>query len=150
MAAGGGSRLFFRSGLFVVGPESAGAEPGPVCYRKSGHLAVTDANLFLGRIVPEHFPHIFGPNRNMPLDKEATRLAFEELTKQVNECYAVRDDGSFCFMTVMLQLEGRAPMTAEEVAAGFIKVANESMCRPIRNITEAKGFATVRFFFFFF
>ena len=69
MAAGGGSRLFFRSGLFVVGPESAGASPGPLCYRKNGSLAVTDANLVLGRILPEYFPHIFGPDEKMPLDK---------------------------------------------------------------------------------
>lgn len=63
VAAGGGSRLFFRRGLFVVGPESAGAHPGPVCYRKGGHLAVTDANLMLGRIVPDFFPSIFGAGR---------------------------------------------------------------------------------------
>jgi len=62
VAAGGGSRLFLRGGLFVVGPESAGAHPGPVCYRKGGYLTVTDANLVLGRVLPEHFPSIFGPN----------------------------------------------------------------------------------------
>lgn len=61
VAAGGGSRLHFRSGLFAVGPDSAGAHPGPVCYKKGGHLAVTDANLALGRILPEFFPKIFGP-----------------------------------------------------------------------------------------
>jgi len=64
VAAGGGSRLFYRSGMFQVGPESAGAHPGPVCYRKGGHLAITDANLVLGRILPEHFPHIFGPGES--------------------------------------------------------------------------------------
>ena len=69
VAAGGGSRLFFR-GRFVVGPESAGANPGPKCYgRENGLLAVTDANLFLGRIVPEVFPKIFGPNQDSPLDE---------------------------------------------------------------------------------
>ena len=62
VAAGGGSRLFFRNGLFVVGPESAGAHPGPVCYRKGGPLAVTDANVLLGRIQPHLFPAIFGPS----------------------------------------------------------------------------------------
>jgi len=56
VAAGGGSRLYFRDGLFVVGPESTGSTPGPVCYRKGGHLAVTDANLFLGRLLPDFFP----------------------------------------------------------------------------------------------
>jgi 5-oxoprolinase (ATP-hydrolysing) len=67
----------------VVGPESAGAHPGPVCYRKGGYLTVTDANLVLGRILPEYFPHIFGPDEKQPLDKEATLKAFAKLTKQV-------------------------------------------------------------------
>ena len=60
VAAGGGSRLFFRNGLFEVGPESAGAHPGPVCYRKGGPLAVTDSNLFLGRLYSDYLPKIFG------------------------------------------------------------------------------------------
>jgi 5-oxoprolinase (ATP-hydrolysing) len=69
VAAGGGSRLFFRDGLFVVGPESAGSNPGPVCYSKGGPLAVTDANVVLGRILPEFFPKIFGLDEKQPLDK---------------------------------------------------------------------------------
>ena len=60
VAAGGGSRLFFRTGVLDVGPESAKAHPGPACYRKGGPLALTDANLFLGRLLPAHFPKIFG------------------------------------------------------------------------------------------
>ena len=68
VAAGGGSRLFYRNGVFSVGPESAGAHPGPVCYRKDGYLAVTDANLALGRLLPQHFPAIFGPDEDQPLD----------------------------------------------------------------------------------
>jgi len=83
VAAGGGSRLFFRSGLFVVGPESAGAHPGPTCYRKGGPLTVTDANLILGRLLPEYFPSIFGPTENMPLNKEAALEEFETLTIDV-------------------------------------------------------------------
>lgn len=75
--------LFFRSGLFEVGPDSAGAHPGPACYKKGGPLAVTDANLVLGRLLPEYFPKIFGPNENEPLDKNATIIAFEQLTGQV-------------------------------------------------------------------
>jgi Hydantoinase/oxoprolinase len=75
VAAGGGSRLFFRSGVFAVGPESAGAHPGPVCYRKRGHLAVTDANLALGRVVPEHFPKIFGPKEDEALDRAGAAAA---------------------------------------------------------------------------
>jgi 5-oxoprolinase (ATP-hydrolysing) len=77
VAAGGGSRLFFRSGVFAVGPDSAGAHPGPVCYRKGGHLAVTDANAVLGRVIPKYFPQIFGPNENEPLDREGTSLNFQ-------------------------------------------------------------------------
>lgn len=83
VAAGGGSRLFFRSGLFVVGPESAGAHPGPTCYRKGGPLTVTDANLVLGRLLPEYFPSIFGKTEDMPLDIEASLHEFEALTNEV-------------------------------------------------------------------
>lgn len=85
VAAGGGSMLFFRSGLFVVGPESAGAHPGPTCYRKGGPLTVTDANLILGRLLPEYFPKIFGPHENEALDIETTRRKFEELQTIINE-----------------------------------------------------------------
>lgn len=85
VAAGGGSRLFFRSGLFVVGPESAGAHPGPVCYRKGGYLTVTDANIVLGRIQPDYFPKIFGPDENQPLDLEASLTAFQQLSIDVSE-----------------------------------------------------------------
>jgi 5-oxoprolinase (ATP-hydrolysing) len=66
VAAGGGSKLAFRSGTFRVGPESVGSQPGPVCYRKGGDLAVTDANLLLGRVLPDYFPKIFGPTEARP------------------------------------------------------------------------------------
>lgn len=92
VAAGGGSMLFFRDGLFVVGPESAGAHPGPTCYKKGGPLTVTDANLRLGRIVPEFFPKIFGANQNEPLDSEATSEAFRKLTRQVTQNIAIVDE----------------------------------------------------------
>uniref|UniRef100_A0A0V0G356 Putative oxoprolinase n=1 Tax=Triatoma dimidiata TaxID=72491 RepID=A0A0V0G356_TRIDM len=128
VAAGGGSRLFFRSGLFVVGPESAGAHPGPICYRKGGYLAITDANLILGRILPEYFPKIFGPKENEPLDKEATQKAFRQLQNEINS-----------FMTEQNIEETK---TIEEIAMGFIDVANESMCRPIRSVTQGKGLDT--------
>lgn len=75
--------LFFRSGLFVVGPESAGAHPGPACYKKGGPLTVTDANLVLGRLLPEYFPQIFGPQENEPLDVSRTLNMFTELTYEV-------------------------------------------------------------------
>lgn len=118
VAAGGGSRLFLRRGMFVVGPESARAHPGPICYRKNGYLAVTDANVVLGRVVPEYFPSIFGINEDEPLDVDGARKAFEELTK-------------------LPEAGGR---NVEELAYGFLKVANEAMCRPIRNLTQMKGF----------
>ncbi|XP_063237134.1 5-oxoprolinase [Bacillus rossius redtenbacheri] len=134
VAAGGGSMLFFRSGLFVVGPESAGAHPGPACYRKGGPLAVTDANLLLGRLLPEYFPRIFGPEENEALDAEATRRAFRELTDEINQFLASQPEG-----------EGkRGEMSVEDVAMGFIRVANEAMCRPIRALTQAKGHDTSR------
>lgn len=120
VAAGGGSMLFFRNGLFVVGPESAGAHPGPACYRKGGPATVTDANLYLGRLLPEFFPKIFGKNEDEALDVAASKKVLQELADQVNE-------------------ETGKNMSVDEVAYGFLTVANESMTRPIRSITEAKG-----------
>ena len=87
VAAGGGSRLFFQSGLFQVGPESAGAHPGPVCYRKNGYLAITDANVMLGRILREFFPKIFGPNEDQPLGKELVEEEFRKLTDVINKFF---------------------------------------------------------------
>ena len=85
VAAGGGSRLFYRNGLVEVGPESAGAHPGPLCYRKGGHAAVTDANLVLGRIAPAFFPAIFGPSEDAPLDAGAAEAGMRVLADQINE-----------------------------------------------------------------
>lgn len=120
VAAGGSSRLFWENGLFRVGPESATAEPGPAAYRKGGPLTITDANLLLGRLVPEFFPKIFGPNEDESLDLETTTNKFGELTQTIN-----RDLGT--------------TFSIDQIAYGFIKVANESMARPIRSLTEAKG-----------
>ena len=128
VAAGGGSRLFFRNGLFVVGPESAGAHPGPACYRKGGPLTVTDANLFLGRLLPDFFPKIFGKNEDQGLDEKTSEKLFIELTEQINKEVAGSNE------------EKR--MAPDEVAFGFIKIANETMTRPIRSLTEAKGHDT--------
>ncbi|KAK9478985.1 Hydantoinase B/oxoprolinase-domain-containing protein [Lipomyces japonicus] len=127
VAAGGGSQLFWRNGLFVVGPESAGAHPGPACYRKGGPLTVTDANLLLGRLLPEFFPKIFGPNENEELDISATEKLFQDLTNEINAEIGISSSNK---------------MTVDEVAYGFIKVANEAMTRPIRALTEAKGYDT--------
>lgn len=123
VAAGGGSILFWRNGLFAAGPESAGAHPGPSSYRKGGPLTVTDANLFLGRLLPEYFPKIFGPHENEPLDVEITRKKFQELANQINHETGIK----------------KSP---EDIALGFLEVANETMAKPIRSLTEARGFDT--------
>ncbi|CAH2286095.1 5-oxoprolinase [Pelobates cultripes] len=131
VAAGGGSMLFFRSGLFVVGPESAGAHPGPACYRKGGPLTVTDANLCLGRLLPDYFPRIFGPSEDQSLSKDDTLRMFQELTAEINLFQSER-------------MGTGESLTVEEVAMGFIRVANEAMCRPIRSLTQARGHDTSR------
>lgn len=125
VAAGGGSRLFFKNGMLVVGPESAGSHPGPVCYRKNGQLAITDANLLLGRLQPEFFPAIFGPWEDQPLDRTGAEKTFAALTTQINNYYAAT---------------GRPAMLAAEVAAGFIEVANQTMARAIREISVMRGY----------
>ncbi|GAD95409.1 hypothetical protein ANI_1_1666074 [Paecilomyces variotii No. 5] len=121
VAAGGGSILFWRNGLLKVGPDSAGAHPGPACYRKGGPLTITDANLFLGRLLPEYFPKIFGPDENQPLDYDIVAKQFQSLTNEINH-------------------ETGKHFTPEEVAVGFLEVANEGMCRPIRSLTEGRGY----------
>lgn len=127
VAAGGGSILTWKNGLFNVGPESASAHPGPACYRKGGPLTVTDANLFLGRLLPEYFPKVFGPKEDEPLNRDVTAEKFAVMTDDIN---ADR------------KASGLSPFTAEEVAMGFLEVANEGMARPIRALTEARGYET--------
>ncbi|KAL5488095.1 hypothetical protein ACEPAI_6203 [Sanghuangporus weigelae] len=125
VAAGGGSCLTFRNGLFVTGPESAGAVPGPACYRRGGPLAVTDANLMLGRLIVDYFPKIFGSSEKEPLDIEASRTLFEKIKDEVNSSHSFEKE-----------------LSLDEVVYGFIKIANETMCRPIRALTEARGYST--------
>ncbi|KAI0129706.1 Hydantoinase B/oxoprolinase-domain-containing protein [Xylariales sp. AK1849] len=125
VAAGGGSILSYKNGLFLAGPESASAHPGPVAYRKGGPLTVTDANLVLGRLQAKYFPKIFGKNEDEPLDYEGSKQAFSNLLERVN---------------IDLADSGGNPKTVEELALGFLDVANETMCRPIRSLTEAKGY----------
>jgi 5-oxoprolinase (ATP-hydrolysing) len=127
VAAGGGSRLFWKNGLFVVGPESAGAHPGPACYRKGGPLTITDANLFLGRLLPDFFPKIFGENEDQGLDEKASEKLFKELSETIN---------------ADIKKESGKMMDLDEVAFGFLKIANETMTRPIRSLTEARGHDT--------
>ncbi|EAT82777.2 hypothetical protein SNOG_09512 [Parastagonospora nodorum SN15] len=128
VAAGGGSRLFWKNGLFVVGPESASAHPGPACYRKGGPLTITDANLFLGRLLPDFFPKIFGKNEDEGLDAEASEKLFNDLAEQINKEVAGGNK--------------EKEMSIDDIANGFIKIANETMTRPIRSLTEARGHDT--------
>jgi 5-oxoprolinase (ATP-hydrolysing) len=121
VAAGGGSILRFDGQRFAVGPESAGARPGPACYRLGGPATVTDANLVLGRIQPGYFPKCFGASGDSPLDAAAAWAALEALTARVNETTA-------------------SPWPVEAVAAGFIRVANENMVQPIKKISVARGY----------
>ncbi|EAL21755.1 hypothetical protein CNBC4570 [Cryptococcus deneoformans B-3501A] len=123
VAAGGGSCLTYKNGLFRAGPESAGAHPGPACYRKGGPLALTDGNLFLGRLIPKYFPRCFGPNEDQDLDPEASHKKFEQLAE-------------------MIRKESGTEKSLDEIVYGFVKVANETMARPIRTLTEARGFKT--------
>ncbi|KNG85055.1 putative 5-oxoprolinase [Aspergillus nomiae NRRL 13137] len=120
IAAGGGSILTWRDGLMSVGPESASSNPGPACYRKGGPLTVTDANLALGRLIPEEFPSVFGVNEDEPLDRDIVLAKFKELTQVINQ-------------------ETRMSLTWAEVADGFLQVENSAMCGPIRSLTLEKG-----------
>ncbi len=122
VAAGGGSILHYDGARFRVGPDSAGANPGPKCYRRGGPLAVTDANVMVGKLIPEFFPQIFGPQQNLPLDAEAVRSAFATLAKQIGD--------------------GRG---AEQVADGFIKIAVENMANAIKKISVQRGYDVTRY-----
>jgi 5-oxoprolinase (ATP-hydrolysing) len=121
VAAGGGSILHFDGTRFRVGPDSAGADPGPKSYRRGGPLAVTDANVMLGKLMPDFFPKIFGPGQNLPLDDKAVREAFAALAERIG---------------------GRRP---EEVADGFIKIAVENMANAIKKISVQRGYDATRY-----
>ena len=121
VAAGGGSILHFDGSRFRVGPDSAGANPGPACYRRGGPLAVTDANVMLGKLMPAFFPKIFGPHQDEPLDGDAVRRAFNSLAKEVGD------------------------KSAEEIADGFIKIAVENMANAIKKISVQRGYDVTRY-----
>ena len=127
VAAGGGSVLHFDGARFRVGPDSAGANPGPACYRRGGPLAVTDANVMVGKLIPEFFPRIFGPEQDQPLDADAVRAGFAALAAQVNET----SPGS--------------ERSAEEIADGFIKIAVENMANAIKKISVQRGYDVTRY-----
>lgn len=121
VAAGGGSICRFAEGRFQVGPESAGADPGPACYRRGGPLTVTDCNVMLGKLNPDHFPHVFGPNGNQPLDVDAVQTQFETLA------------------TTIAQDTGEPPRPPEQIAEGFLRIAVDNMANAIKKISVQRG-----------
>ncbi|MEU6643993.1 hydantoinase B/oxoprolinase family protein [Saccharomonospora sp. NPDC046836] len=120
VAAGGGSILHFDGSRYRVGPDSAGAVPGPACYRGGGPLTVTDANVMLGRIQPAHFPSVFGVGGDQPLDRELVRRRFTELAEDIR--VRTGDD--------------RAP---EQVAEGYLRIAVANMANAVKKISVQKG-----------
>ena len=121
VAAGGGSVCRFDGMRFRVGPESAGAYPGPACYRNGGPLTVTDCNLALGRIDPAQFPKVFGPNGDEPLDPDASRARLQEVAEAVGS------------------------KSVEDIAAGFLEIAVDNMAAAIRKISIARGHDVSRY-----
>jgi 5-oxoprolinase (ATP-hydrolysing) len=120
VAAGGGSICHFDGSRFRVGPDSAGAVPGPACYRRGGPLTVTDCNVVLGKIRAEHFPAVFGPGGDQPIDAEASRVRCAEIAKQ-------------------------AGMDVRDVAEGFIRIAVDNMANAIKQISIARGHDVTRY-----
>ncbi len=120
VAAGGGSILHFDGSRLRVGPDSAGADPGPACYHRGGPLTVTDCNVMLGKIQPDFFPHIFGPNADRPLDVEIVKKQFQNLTKEINAATGKH-------------------LSSTEVAKGFLQIAVENMANAIKKISVEKG-----------
>jgi 5-oxoprolinase (ATP-hydrolysing) len=120
IAAGGGSILKFDAGRFQVGPESAGANPGPASYRNGGPLTVTDANIMLGRVLPDFFPMIFGPANDQPLDSNVVEQGFEKILNRLDR-------------------SGNPGMRPETIALGFISVAVESMVNAIKRVSIQRG-----------
>jgi len=122
VAAGGGSLLTYDGARFRVGPESAGANPGPACYRRGGPLAVTDANVMVGKLDPALFPAIFGPHGDQPLDVGAVRAGFEALAAEVGD--------------------GRPP---EAIADGFLQIAVARMAQAIKTVSVRRGYDVTRY-----
>ncbi len=121
VAAGGGSICQFRDGRFQVGPESAGADPGPASYRRGGPLTVTDCNVMLGKLSPDHFPAVFGPSGDQTLDVAAVRVRFAALAAEVAAA------------------TGEAPREPEDMARGFLRIAVDNMANAIKKISIQRG-----------
>ncbi len=126
VAAGGGSILTFDGARFRAGPESAGAVPGPACYRRGGPLTVTDANVMVGKIRPEHFPPIFGADANQPLDADIVRRKFAALAAEIAAATGT-------------------PQAPEQVAEGFLRVAVANMANAIKQVSIQKGHDVTRY-----
>ncbi|MFF3036448.1 hydantoinase B/oxoprolinase family protein [Streptomyces rubiginosohelvolus] len=126
VAAGGGSVLHFDGSRYRVGPDSAGADPGPASYRRGGPLTVTDANVMLGRVQPAHFPAVFGADGGLPLDADHVRERFTELADEVGRA------------------TGRRPDEAE-VAAGFLEIAVLNMANAVKKISVQRGHDVTRY-----
>src|SRR3569623_3091845 len=115
VAAGGGSILHFDGARYRVGPDSAGADPGPASYRRGGPLTITDCNLMLGKLQPGRFPNVFGPHADQPLDRDAAAQKFALLADDI------------------ARATGRRP-TPEQAAQGFIDIAVGNMANAIKQI----------------
>ncbi|WP_424970440.1 hydantoinase B/oxoprolinase family protein [Dinoroseobacter sp. S76] len=122
VAAGGGSILSYRDGRMQVGPESAGANPGPAAYRRGGPLTVTDCNVLLGKLQPDHFPPVFGPNGDQPLDRDVVRAKFMALAAEIGTDKSV-----------------------EELAEGFLRIAVENMANAIKKISVQRGYDVTQY-----
>ncbi|MBC6417179.1 MAG: hydantoinase/oxoprolinase family protein, partial [Rhodospirillales bacterium] len=121
VAAGGGSILHFDGARYRVGPDSAGANPGPACYRRGGPLTVTDCNVMLGKLTPQHFPPVFGPDGDRPLDGAIVRETFAALAQEI------------------AQATGE-PQVPERVAEGFLTIAIANMANAIKEISVQRGY----------
>ena len=121
VAAGGGSICFFDGARYRVGPESAGANPGPACYRRGGPLTVTDCNVMLGKLQPAFFPHVFGPHADQPLDRVVVAAKFAALSAEIEAATGNR----------------RTPV---EVAEGFLRIAVENMANAIKQVSIQRGY----------
>ncbi|MGR4863445.1 hydantoinase B/oxoprolinase family protein [Caulobacter sp. LARHSG274] len=126
VAAGGGSICTFDGARFRVGPASAGANPGPACYRRGGPLTVTDCNVMLGKLSPDFFPAVFGPHADQQLDREVVVARFEALAAEI------------------LAATGKA-MTPEAIAEGFVTIAVENMAKAVRQISIQRGYDVTRY-----
>ncbi|HJV97447.1 MAG TPA: hydantoinase B/oxoprolinase family protein, partial [Albitalea sp.] len=126
VAAGGGSILAFDGARFRAGPQSAGANPGPACYRRGGPLAVTDANVMVGKIQPAHFPKVFGPGADAPLDSDVVVQRFTAMAADIARATGTQ-------------------RSAEEVAEGFIDIAVGAMANAIKKISVARGYDVTRY-----